>query len=293
MQFVSDQTIQFIITAILEILAVLIALAALTIQIISFKKQALEKEINFDIVENRLLSTPGQMLNDEEINNSMHLSFNNKMIKNMRRVIIRVWNPGNIHILDSDYITPITFNFEKGSEILHAMVVKTEPTVFEPGFNTASEKITLKPPLLNSGERIELKILVTESKGNVSEYVRFAGGIGGKQIVRSYKTELIHMTHSLSKTFLFTTVIFSFTILATQIISFLKLTVQERNTKLLLVSGLSLVWIIPLWLISLSRLRSQEASFSKHSHLLIFLALLFCAFLLYFVFQLINAIFML
>src|SRR2546425_10907232 len=101
-----------------QFIAVIIALIAIIVTL----TQRYRKEIVYDIISD----TPILSIK-EEVKNRVKVLFDDKPMTNARLIILRIWNSGNVPIIPSDYIEPITLNFGADAEILDADILASIP----------------------------------------------------------------------------------------------------------------------------------------------------------------------
>jgi hypothetical protein len=160
------------------ILSISLGIPSLVIAIIALRKQRIQKEVAYKTISDTLLFDP-----QKEI--ERRFQFDGKEISNLRLVILKISNSGDMPILPGEFIEPVTFLFGSQSEILDAEVIEKKPcnlkVVLKPDVNT----LTLAPLLLNKGETIKLKILLS----GVSEKVRVESRIVGLQEIIDLNAE--------------------------------------------------------------------------------------------------------
>lgn len=88
-----------------------------------------------------------------------------KPIRKATELVLRIWNSGNETIEESDYRSPIKFNFGKGAKVLHAEILETTKESLRSRANNAFKSsvntVILEPVLLNSKDTIEFRVTLT------------------------------------------------------------------------------------------------------------------------------------
>src|SRR5258708_28273992 len=167
-------------------IGVIIAIDALLLTILLYKRQVRRKEILWDLVENVSLSS----FNVSESVKSA-LVYKTLRLDDVNLFYVNVWNSGNIEILPNDFHDPIKFDFGNKAQVLEVVLLDAKPkNIAEKiSFSIEANYVKLLPLLLNSGDLIKLKVLVTKFSGNVSDVKVDARIAGIKQIYRSTENE--------------------------------------------------------------------------------------------------------
>ena len=151
--------------------SVVIAFAALILTMVIPWMQRNRKEIAYEVISNSLVIPELEEVGPHT-KGILHVLFNGKPVKGARLVILKVWNAGNVPITPSDYVTPITFNFGEKAEILNVGILGTSKGVSkskaEEVLDIDSNKVVLKPILINRHTSIILKVLLLGFDGNIN-----------------------------------------------------------------------------------------------------------------------------
>lgn len=146
------------------------ALAAIIVAILVFWLQRRRKILSYEVVTlTPLLSV------EEEIEGRVQILFDGSPIKDVHLIELRIINSGNVPIVTSDYEHPVNLSFGENAHILSAEVSKTDPENLQATANAENTKIILTPILLNSGDSITLKMLVSQFSGRLSVNGRIVG----------------------------------------------------------------------------------------------------------------------
>lgn len=178
MDFLRDPVWQFI--------GVVITLVALLLTILLYKRQVRRKGILWDVVENVSLSS----FNVSESVKST-LVYKTLRLDDVNLMYVNVWNSGNIEILPNDFNEPIKFDFGKKAKVLEVVLLGAKPKNIEEKISLSIEanSVKLMPLLLNSGDLIKLKVLITKFSGDMSDVKVEARIAGIKQIYRATENE--------------------------------------------------------------------------------------------------------
>jgi hypothetical protein len=89
-------------------------------------------------------------------------------------VVIEVINSGNREIVPEDYTRPLTFDFGGEAKVLVSEILYEEPARIGASVEKGSNTATLTPVLLNGGDRVGLRMLVSKARR-----IRWDGRIKG------------------------------------------------------------------------------------------------------------------
>lgn len=159
-----------------QFIGALSALVAIVIAIVIFLKERAKKAVTFQIIS----FLPFLTISEEE-KGDFRVLYKGREVRDLFLVSLQVTNTGNVPITFNDYEKPISFIFGESSRIFSAEVVNTQPKTLPHELSIEGNRVTLSPILLNSGDTIEIKCLVTSLKKNTI----VAGGriVGVKEIV--------------------------------------------------------------------------------------------------------------
>src|SRR2546425_8100170 len=114
------------------------------------------KELSFEILSTILALTPR-----DELEGRLKITFEGRTIKDVWLVVVQLFNSGNEAILATDFVQPLSIDPTRGV-VLSAEVIETIPT--DLNAQTAIEAVGAKltPLLLNPGDVITLRLVITE-----------------------------------------------------------------------------------------------------------------------------------
>lgn len=140
------------------IIALITLVVGLVIGIITIQVANRRKELKYSII-----SLAPLVSLHEDIQSKVQVLFDGKMVRDVQMVLIEIYNSGNLPILANEYDTPLRIIVDKDAKILATSIIRTEPKGIKippPEFNDTRVKFT--PFLLNGGDRIRVKMLVTQ-----------------------------------------------------------------------------------------------------------------------------------
>jgi hypothetical protein len=121
-----------------------------------------------------LAETPLVRVQDE-IDGRLQILLDGKPITDTALIILRVQNTGNVPILRSDFDSPVTVSFRGSAEILNAEVLDTSPKNPQAAVQVQGRDVVLSPVLLNGGDVVDLKIVLSEYRGIEDVGARIVG----------------------------------------------------------------------------------------------------------------------
>ena len=162
MDFLRDPIWQFI--------GAVLALIALFVSIYLFVLQRRKKTLAYEILsETKLLTMK------EGFEGKVQILFEGQSVKNVHLLVIKIINNGNIPIASSDFEKALTFAFNEDVNILSAEIIDTYPKTLKPMIDTNQNRLVLNPTLLNSGDSITFKLLLTQYDGKIEVDTRIIG----------------------------------------------------------------------------------------------------------------------
>lgn len=157
-----DPIWQFI-GAILGVVAILTAIGL-------YFRQRQNKQLSYAILSQTPLLSMA-----EEIKDELQIMYKGKMVRQVHLVIVKIMNSGKIPIVSTDFVRPININLGESAQILVAEIAKTSPESLEASVRVDDGKAVLEQTLLNAGDTMTLRMLVTEFGGEVKVEGRIIG----------------------------------------------------------------------------------------------------------------------
>lgn len=153
-----------------QFVAVIIAILAILISCFLYWKQRRNKALSYEILSRTpLLSVK------EEVKGKLQILFDKKPVQQVHLVEIRLGNSGNVPILANDFERPVSLSFGEEGQILSASIVETNPDSLRASIVSDGKKVVLMPTLLNQGDSIKLKMLVSKFKNQIAVDGRIVG----------------------------------------------------------------------------------------------------------------------
>lgn len=162
MDFMRDPLWQFV-GAILAVLAIIISIAI-------FLFQRRNKTLTYEII-----SRTAVLSASEEIAGKLQILFQGEAVRKVHLLVLKLANTGNVPVISSDYEREINFIFSDCEKILSAEISETNPAKLIAELIVKDKNIVLKPLLLNPGDSITLKALISGFESNIEVEGRVVG----------------------------------------------------------------------------------------------------------------------
>ena len=162
-----------------QFVGVAIATVAIIVAIWLSQRERNRRQLVYFLRSTDLLSVK------DELRERVKILYDDRPVEDVRLCEFGIKNVGNVPILPGDFIRPVEFSFGEQSRVLTADIDSTIPTdlgakIQWANRETATKAVTsveIAPLLLNQGDVVSIKGLVTGSKGYdvsgrvVAEYV--------------------------------------------------------------------------------------------------------------------------
>jgi hypothetical protein len=146
------------------------ATVATLVSFILFRLQQTRKALSYTII------SQSSLLNfNEEVKGDLKIMFKGRIVSDVSLIIFKIFNSGKLPILSGDFERPMAFDFGNQAEILSAEVIEVTPKNLQALVRTEEKKIILEPLLLNSGDSMKLKVLLTGFNNCLNLNARIAG----------------------------------------------------------------------------------------------------------------------
>jgi len=153
-----------------QFVATILAVIAILVSISLYLKQRRRKMLSYEIVSRTpLLSI------EEEIKGVLKILYEGEPVQQVHLIVTTIMNSGNTPILVNEYERPISLGFGEEAQILTAEIAKTQPDSLRASTSIEDDKVTLQPTLLNGGDSITLKMLVSKFDGEITVDGRIVG----------------------------------------------------------------------------------------------------------------------
>jgi len=153
-----------------QFVAVILGILAILISYILYRKQSQKKSLEYEIIS----STPLLSM-EEEVRGKLQMFFNKEPVKQVHLIQVRIFNSGNMPILSTDFKRPVGLSFGEEAQILTAEIAEVNPDSLEASTTIEDEEVVLVPTLLNQGDSVKLKMLVSKFDGQIAVKGRIVG----------------------------------------------------------------------------------------------------------------------
>lgn len=140
-----------------QFIGVIFAVLAIFITLVLYRRQRSRKALSYEIVSR----TPLLSIR-EEVKKKLQILFNGNPVQQVHLILVKIINSGNIPILETDFERPIRLIFGHEAQILTTEVVQTRPHSLHVSVKIEDKNVMILPTLLNQGDEIELKMLVSK-----------------------------------------------------------------------------------------------------------------------------------
>lgn len=158
-----------------QLIAVIISLVGIItsifVSLVTYRQQRTQKALTYDVISDTPIASIRKSLG-----NKVEVFFESKKVDELRLVIIKLWNSGNVAVSPDDYFEPISFNFEK-SQILDCDIVEEVPEEINASIQFDENQVTLKSTFLNPKDTITIKILLDGAMGKINVRGRIVNAV--------------------------------------------------------------------------------------------------------------------
>ncbi len=116
-----------------------------------------EKDVQLEILANTSLVEVNQ-----NIVKDISITYKDQPASNLTLVDLKLSNSGNQPIKTDDYIEPIRIVFPRGTKILEASILDSNPSNIGLKISIENEDVLLSPVLLNENETVTFRLLVID-----------------------------------------------------------------------------------------------------------------------------------
>jgi hypothetical protein len=174
MEYLRDPVWQFV--------GAIFAFITISFMILFFKLQKNNKQLSYKIIlDTEVLGVR------EELLGKLNITFQRKIVKNVRLFIMKFENNGNIPITSNDYEKPLTVHFEETATILSAEILKTNPNNLDGAIFADKNSFTITPILLNPKDSISVKLLLSSPTTSLFNIDTRIIGVGKIEIYKDIK----------------------------------------------------------------------------------------------------------
>ncbi|TFH64830.1 MAG: hypothetical protein E4G91_04565 [Candidatus Zixiibacteriota bacterium] len=169
----ADQSLQFIVTSIIAVLAIIVSV------ILAVRLRS-RKQLSYEILSNQPLLTV-----NEEAKGRVKILYDNTDVLDASLVTFKVANTGNLPIAVSDFVEPLAVELGEGTGCLSAEIVDSDPKNLGASLHDLKEAILITPFLMNAGDSITVKLLLTGQDVRVQVNGRIMGVRSIKEVRRT------------------------------------------------------------------------------------------------------------
>jgi len=139
-------------------IGIFVGIMGLVVGIVSYIKLKVKKRLSYEVKSRFSLLKIGN-----QIKHDVKVIYGQEEVKNIHLLLVKIINDGNKHILEEDFIEPITFKFNHQAKVLDTEIQDSDPKNIKMSFDSRTNNVVeIMPVLLNPGDWFVLKLLVSE-----------------------------------------------------------------------------------------------------------------------------------
>ena len=112
---------------------------------------------------------------EETIRDNLQILYDHTPVRNVRLLEVMIQNSGNVPVLARDYEAPVCIHFGHEAKVLTTTVTDSVPTALRASVCAVADEVRLSPVLLNRGDMLIVRTLVSDANGDL----RVEGHIAG------------------------------------------------------------------------------------------------------------------
>jgi len=114
---------------------------------------------------------------EEQVQEEVVIAFRGALVRDVHLVMVELVNSGNQPIVPDDYHRPLRIDLGEGSRVLSVDVAESKPEGIgaSPSLAESRGAVEINPVLLNPGDSLRLKMLVSQFSGSVDVSGRVVG----------------------------------------------------------------------------------------------------------------------
>ena len=140
-------------------ISIISVIGALIVPILIYRWQKKVKSLTYSIVETTELFN----INDE-IRDKLKILYEEKPVESLHLIVLKIRNKGNIPIDETDFKSNLVFEFNEEAVIVSLSDTIVSPESLDWPLVSINNTLTLFPTLLNQGDLITVKLLVSGFK---------------------------------------------------------------------------------------------------------------------------------
>lgn len=142
--------------------ALFVAVITLFVGVIIAFLQRKKKAITYEVISRDQLLTIS-----EEIEGKLQVLYEGQVVRDIRLFVVMLKNTGNVAITIADYERPLSILTGSSSKILSAVITEVNPASLKLKIHKDDKQVELERVLLNAGDSIKIKLLVSDSEENI------------------------------------------------------------------------------------------------------------------------------
>lgn len=139
-------------------IGVLVAVIAIVVSVIIYRRQTHKKSLTYVVKSAYPLLT-----GTEELQGRLQVQVDGVAVNNIDLMFIEFSNSGNVPIERGDFDNPVKVDFESPAQIISVVVESEEPEGIGASLAIQKDSVTLNPLLLNPGDKVALKFILSSN----------------------------------------------------------------------------------------------------------------------------------
>jgi hypothetical protein len=153
-----------------QFVGAVLAVITIIVSIVLYFFQRRKKTLAYEII-----SRTAVLSASEEIAGKLQILFQGEAVREVHLLVLRLINNGNVPVTSADYEREISFVFIDCIKILSAEISDTNPSNLSAEIALKDNNIRVEPILLNPGDSITIKTLISGFKNNIEIDGRIVG----------------------------------------------------------------------------------------------------------------------
>jgi len=120
------------------------------------------KEIRVVTLTDAVLIQKNAVDHSGDLSDELSISYKGEIVNSLSLLEISLENTGTNSVLEDDYQQPIRIVFPPSSKIIDARIIDTYPSNIYPDITADNNIASISPMLLNSGDRIIIRLIVND-----------------------------------------------------------------------------------------------------------------------------------
>lgn len=163
-----------------QFVGAILALLAIPAAFWIFLLQRERREIAYGTLSSRRLISLSS-----ELRSRVAITLDGKAVEGVHLLVVGIKNSGNVPIVESDFLYPPTIRASNGTEFISAEITKFHPSNLQPALTLFSDRLEIKPLLLNPGDYFSIQALTSGQSPSATPDFRIVGTSKIEQLLKT------------------------------------------------------------------------------------------------------------